>query len=149
MVALIPLSLAASPATIRQDRQAAVFAVGFDARHTLQADDHRAVDAHKAPGIELALDFRDRLRFQIALAAGMQGDVIVLRLDVIELVEGDDVDTRAIAHHDAVHALLASAGILMAPVKLESVAILLGLVLANLFAVDFLKIRIFQYFDLH
>ena len=93
---------------IRQDRQAAVFAVGFDARHTLQADDHRAVDAQSA-WHRVALDFRDRLRFQIALAAGMQGDVIVLRLDVIELVEGDDVDTRAIAHHDAVHALLGGA----------------------------------------
>jgi H+-transporting ATPase len=49
----------------------------------------------------------------------------------------------------AVVSLLAGAGILMALVKLESVAILLGLVLAYLFAVDFLKIRIFQYFDLH
>ena len=48
----------------------------------------------------------------------------------------------------AVVSLLASAGILMAPVKLEWVAILLGLVLAYLFAVDFLKIRIFRYFDL-
>ena len=49
----------------------------------------------------------------------------------------------------AVVSLLASGGILMAPVNLEWVAILFGLVLAYLFAVDFLKIRIFQYFDLH
>lgn len=45
--------------------------------------------------------------------------------------------------------LLASGGILMAPVKLEWTAILLGLVLVYLFAVDFLKIRVFRYFDLH
>ena len=45
--------------------------------------------------------------------------------------------------------LLASGGILMAPVELEWVAILLGLVLAYLFAVDFLKIGIFRHFDLH
>jgi H+-transporting ATPase len=49
----------------------------------------------------------------------------------------------------AVVSLLASAGILMAPVKLEWVAILLGLVLAYLSAVDFLKICIFRYFNLH
>ena len=49
----------------------------------------------------------------------------------------------------AVVSLLASGGILMAPVKLEWVAILLGLVLAYMFAVDFLKIRVFRHFDLH
>ena len=49
----------------------------------------------------------------------------------------------------AVVSLLAGRGILMAPVKLEWVAILLGLVLAYLFAIDFLKIRIFRHFDLH
>ena len=37
----------------------------------------------------------------------------------------------------------------MGPVNLEWVGILLGLVLAYLFAVDFLKMRIFRRFDLH
>jgi len=49
----------------------------------------------------------------------------------------------------AVVSLVASAGSLMAPVKPEWVAILLGLVLVYLFAVDFLKIRIFRHFELH
>jgi H+-transporting ATPase len=45
--------------------------------------------------------------------------------------------------------LLGIGGILMAPVKAIWVATLLGLVVAYLFVVDFLKIRIFRYFDLH
>lgn len=49
----------------------------------------------------------------------------------------------------AVVAFLAARGILMAPLNLELVVALLGLVGLYLVAVDFFKIRIFQHFALH
>ncbi len=51
--------------------------------------------------VEHGFERADGLLLQIALAFAVQGDVIVLRFGVIELVDGDHVDLGAVTHDDA------------------------------------------------
>ena len=62
------------------------------------------MDAHEAGRIERRFEFGDGLLLEIALAAGVKSDVVVLRFDIVELVERDDMDLRAILDDDALRA---------------------------------------------
>ena len=88
-----------------EDCQAAFFAVGFDAGDAFEIDDGGAVDSDETGGVEGGFQGADRLLLQVGFAGAVEGDVIVLGFDVVELVEGDDVDFRAVLDDDAVGAV--------------------------------------------
>jgi len=55
------------------------------------------VDAYEPRSVEQHFEVGERLFLQIGLAAGFHGHVIVLRLDVVDLVDRDHMDVAAIA----------------------------------------------------
>ena len=59
------------------------------------------MDPHEVPGVERGLEVGERLLLEVRLAVGVQADVVVLGLRVVELVRRDDVHLRPLPHHDA------------------------------------------------
>src|SRR6201999_3880808 len=84
-----------------QARGVAVGAGALDRLQVREADDERAVHAQEARGVELLLDLRDALRLQVALAVDVDREVVALRLDALDLLDGDHVHLLAIADQDA------------------------------------------------
>jgi hypothetical protein len=58
------------------------------------------VNPDETAGVESLGESADRLLFQELFPLGLQADVVVLRLDEIELVDRDDVDARSVADDD-------------------------------------------------
>ena len=59
------------------------------------------MDADEAIGVEELLELRQRLLLQQLPAPDLQGDVIVLRFEVVDLRDRDDVNIRLVANEDA------------------------------------------------
>src|SRR5687768_13361159 len=59
------------------------------------------MDPHEAAGIEELLEIRQRLLLEIALTSHLDRDVVVLRLDVVDLLDRDDVHVRAVTDEDS------------------------------------------------
>ena len=51
--------------------------------------------------VELRLEIAERLLLEIAPPAALDGDVVVLRLEVVDLLDGNDVHLGALANQDA------------------------------------------------
>src|ERR1043166_4515256 len=84
----------------------AVLGVGFNPCDAFQVHDIRAMNAHEALRIELCLNARDCLLLQVVLLLAPQRDVVVLRLDVIELVDRNNMDFGAVLYDDALQFLI-------------------------------------------
>src|SRR6516225_1605421 len=84
-----------------QARGVAVGAGALDRLQVRQADDERAVHAQEAGGVELLLDLGDALRLEVALAVGVDGEVVALGLDALDLLDRDHVHLLAVADQDA------------------------------------------------
>jgi hypothetical protein len=83
----------------------AIFTVRLDAGDALEVDDVRAVDAKKSRRVEGGFEAGDGLLFEVLLAFGADGNVVVLGFGVIEFGDGDYEDAGAIADWDPIEML--------------------------------------------
>src|SRR4029453_17114913 len=81
---------------VPEDRHAAVLCVKLNPRDAFDVQQIRSMNTNEARRIEEALDCGKRLILEIRLALRMERDVIVLRLDVIDLVDGQHMDPRTV-----------------------------------------------------
>ncbi len=95
---------------VAEHRDAAVARVRLDARDSFQVCDIGPVNAHELFGVQLPFDARNGLLLQIIFLFAAQRDVVVLRLNVIQAVDWDDVNLRAVFHHHPLQLLLRRAG---------------------------------------
>src|SRR5215831_18797056 len=88
-----------------QHHDAAILGVRLDPGDALQVDDIGAVNAGESRRIELPFYARYGLLLQIVFLVAAERDVVVLRFDVIELGDGDDVHFGPVLHYDALQLL--------------------------------------------
>ena len=97
--------------TVGQNRDAALFAVRFDARHAFQVDDGGAVDADEGGGVEEGLEGGNGLLLQIAFGLAVERHVVILCDGVIQFGDGDDVHAGAVLDDDAMRAFAGGPGL--------------------------------------
>ena len=73
------------PGVIPQDGNPAVFVCGLDLCQPIDVQQIRSVDSHELARIQRALHLRHRLLLEKRPALGVDGDVVVLRFDVVDL----------------------------------------------------------------
>jgi hypothetical protein len=76
----------------------------------IEIDDVRAVDAQKWWIRQAVLEAADAQADQVALALRVDHDVVVLRLDALDIGEQHGQDGIAVAHEDAVEGCLGNRG---------------------------------------
>ena len=67
------------------------------------------MQADELSWIEAAFQIRNRLLFQPDTSFASQRNVIILRLGIIELANGDDVNLRTVLHNDSFQEIARSA----------------------------------------
>jgi len=63
------------------------------------------MNAHEARGVQHGFQAGDGLLFQITLAPAVERDVVILRLDIIQLFDRNYMHARAVLHHDPLRML--------------------------------------------
>src|SRR5271156_7150158 len=83
---------------VGEDGDMSILRVGFDFDDAFEVHDEGTMDPEKTRRVERGFKARDSLLFQMLLAFGCEGDVIVLCFHVIEFRDWNDEHARAIAH---------------------------------------------------
>src|SRR5689334_7474653 len=91
--------------SVRKDREVGVFAVRLYLLQTLEVNDEGAVNAQELRRIERLFQARGRLLFQPTIPFADYRNIVILSFDIVEFVDGNDVNVTAIAQHDPIRKL--------------------------------------------
>ena len=96
----VPAPAHRHPSPVAQNGHAAVFCVELDLFDAFDVEEHGAVDADEAVGVELAGEVADRLLFAQLRAGGVDEDGVVVGFYVIDAGDGDDLNRPVVVFDD-------------------------------------------------